>query len=164
MKRSAVLAVGLAAVATVTTTSFALATVPEPVGISQTQADAACAGVLDLDEPAGLQAAIDVYNTVDNTDDAPFSAIPAPWQAFVIASEDHLDYQELAGQERIAFTCEAGVAVGLYPEPVTPPTATPPTTEPASTTAPGPTLNPDTDDDFDQVGTPPAGGVDTGAR
>ena len=75
---------------------------------------------------------------------------------------------DLGGDARVEV--EAAAEAVLLVDLACAPAATPaPTTAPAPTTVPestvAPTLAPDTDDDdFDQVGRPPAGGVQTGAR
>ncbi len=160
-------------------------------GVPQAEADAACAAVVgDTVHTAAAEAAFRAaYNTTDNTDDGPASVgLSAAWQHLIYEQELHRDYLGLADlPDGATFTCNGAVAVfpDLTPPTTVPPTTTvapttaAPTTDPAdptstvaptstttSTTPPLPTILPvpvpESGAGFSQVGTVPAGSVDTG--
>lgn len=93
------------------TTGVAFAQDSDTHGVPVQQANSACAGVNGQEKPEGFDDAVKVYNTVDNTDDGAFSAIPVEWQKFIIAVEDHADYLAMTGLERGLITCDGNSAV-----------------------------------------------------
>lgn len=87
---------------------------PDTGGVTQADADSACAAVMGQPVPdaalvAGFRAA---YNTVDNTDDGPASVGLSPqWQRLIYLEELHIDYLGLSGLDDSAtFTCTGGTA------------------------------------------------------
>lgn len=150
MKRSAVLAVGIAAVAVLGTTSIAFAT-PDtgPDSPACAEAEAALAAAL---API-VEFAPDVY---------PGDKVPALDELTPALLDEILDDPDLGGGARVeveAALAAHAVSQAACAEVVTPPTSTvtPTTTAPA----PAPV---DDEDDFEQIGEVPRGGVDTGAR
>ncbi len=88
---------------------------PTTGGVTQADADTACAAVLDEPAPdadlvAGFRAA---YNTTSNTDDGPASVgLSADWQRLIYLQELHIDFLGLDGLDDSAtFRCDGGTAV-----------------------------------------------------
>lgn len=152
MKRSAFLTVGLAAVAVLGTTSIAFAT-------PDTGPDTAACAEAKLALAAALAPVVEFAPDVYPGDKAPALADLTP-----ALLEEILDDPDLGGGAR----GEVEAALAAHEDATaacTAPPAPPTTTVAPTPTDTAPVPDPaDDEDDFDQVGTPPAGGVDTGAR
>jgi len=139
-------------------TPLAFAADTPPVSGPDTQVCTDARAALDLRLAAVLDLSAEVLDGADETSDLTPGFLDS-----LLADDEAGEGAQV--DIRAAITAWLAVdrdcAAPVPPTTTTPPTTPPPTT---ATATPEPTLNPDDDDDFDQVGTPPRGPVATGGR